>query len=545
MGMAIRPPCDAGVIKSARCTQRDQEGVERWVLTASILGSSMAFIDGTVVNVALPVLQRALGATATQVQWVVEGYSLCLAALLLLGGALADKVGRRRIFALGVALFAVASAGCATAPTIHWLIAARAIQGLGAALLVPTSLALLGAGVPEERRGRAIGRWSAFSAAAGGVGPILGGWLIQVASWRWVFWINVPIAVTTLFITLRWVPESRDEDAHRLDFPGAALATLGLGALVFGLLEGPRLGIGNPAILASLGGSVLLLAGFVVVEQRTPAPMVPLDLFRSRTFTGANLLTLLLYAALAGVFFFVPFDLIQVHRYSPAAAGAAMLPLILLLSLLSGWAGRLADRYGVRVLLIVGPLIAGAGFALLAVPGASGSYWTTFFPAMIVLGLGMSATVAPLTTAVMTCFGPERAGVASGINNAVSRTAGLLSIALFGLVAYERFGTSLLRRADALGVPPAVRVLLAKERGKLAAAVLPQSLPEALRRRLEQAIDLAFVDAFRLVMLLAAGLAVAAAGMAWILIQGGKSPNAPSGSTGYDVGGTQTGAVKP
>jgi EmrB/QacA subfamily drug resistance transporter len=505
--------------------------VERWVLAASVLGSSMAFIDGTVVNVALPVLQRALGATATEVQWVVEGYALCLAALLLTGGALADKVGRRRIFAFGVALFAAASVGCASAPTIHWLIAARAIQGLGAALLVPTSLALLGAGFPEERRGRAIGRWSAFSAAAGGVGPVLGGWLIQVASWRWVFWINVPIAVATLFITLRWVPESRDERAHRLDLPGAALATLGLGGLVFGLLEGPRLGIGNPAIVAALGGGVLLLAGFVVVEKRSPAPMVPLDLFRNRTFAGANLLTLLLYAALGGTFFFVPFDLIQVHGYSPAAAGAAMLPLILLLSVLSGWAGRLADRYGVRAPLVIGPLIAGAGFALLAMPGASGPYWTTFFPGMVVLGLGMSGTVAPLTTAVMTSVGSERAGVASGINNAVSRTAGLLAIALFGLVAYQRFGSSLLRRLDALGVPPEVRELLARERGKLAAAVLPPSLPEALRRRLEQAIDLAFVDTFRLIMLLAAALAVAAAAIAWRMIGGGKSPSARSGSS--------------
>ena len=515
-------------------SSRADSGVERWILLASILGSSMGFIDGTVVNVALPVLQKALGATAAQVQWVVESYALALAALLLLGGALADKLGRRRIFAVGVALFALASAGCALAPNINWLIAARAIQGLGAALLVPTSLALLGAGFPADRRGQAIGKWSAFSAAGAGVGPVLGGWLIQMASWRWVFWINIPIAVAALTITLWRVPESRDEKARRLDLPGAALATLGLGGVVFGLLEAPRLGFAHPAILTGLIAGALMLATFVVAEERSPEPMVPLDLFHSHTFTGANLLTLLLYAALGGAFFFVPFDLIQVHDYSPAASGAAMLPLIVLLSLLSSWAGRLVDRYGVRRLLAVGPLVAAAGFALLALPGTRGSYWTTFFPGMVVLGLGMSATVAPLTTAVMTSAGRERAGVASGINNAISRTAALLSIAVFGLVAYHRFGRSLAHRLAALGVPAEVREALWRERGKLAALPIPRSLPDQLRSSLEQAVAAAFVDAFRAIMLLAAGLAVAAGVIAWLLIDPSQKPEAGSGPIGYD-----------
>jgi EmrB/QacA subfamily drug resistance transporter len=502
---------------------------ERWVLRASILGSSMAFIDGTVVNVALPVLQQALGASASEVQWVVESYALVLASLLLLGGALADKVGRRRIFSTGVGLFGAASVACALSPSIRWLIAARAIQGLGAALLIPTSLALLGAGFPPERRGRAIGKWSALSAATAGVGPVLGGWLIQVASWRWVFWINVPMAIATVLITTRWVPESRDPKARQLDFPGAVLATLGLGGVVFGLLEAPRLGFGYPAILMGLIGGVLALAAFVLVERRSREPMVPLVLFRSHTFTGANLLTLLLYAALGGAFFFVPFDLIQVHHYSPTAAGAAMLPLILLLSLLSSWSGRLADRYGVRRPLIVGPVIAAGGFALLARPGTEGSYWTTFFPAMVVIGLGMATTVAPLTTAVMTAFGPERAGVASGINNAVSRTASLLSIAVFGLVAYERFGSSLSRRLNALGLPPDVREKLWRERGKLAAISIPTSLPPRLRTSVEQAVDAAFVDAFRSIMLISAALAVGAGVLAWLLIEP-KTPKRASSS---------------
>lgn len=490
------------------------------MLAASILGSSMAFIDGTVVNVALPVLQEALNATATQVLWVVEGYMLTLSALLLLGGALADKLGRRRIFALGVALFAAASAGCGLAPDIQWLIAARVVQGLGGALLVPTSLALLGACFSPERRGRAIGKWSAFSAAAAGVGPVLGGWLVQAGSWRWVFWLNLPIGAATLAITWRKVPESRAPGDRRLDLLGAGLATLGLGGVVFGLLEASRLGFDNPLIIGGLAGGGLILGAFVWVEAHTPAPMVSLELFRSRTFSGANLLTLLLYAALGGTFFFLPFDLIQVHGYTPAEAGAALLPLIALLSLLSGWAGRLVDRYGAKGPLIVGPLIAAMGFALLGIPGTGGSYWTTFFPGVTVLGLGMAITVAPLTTTVMAAAGPERAGLASGINNAVSRTASLLAVAVFGIVAYQRFARALARRLDMLGVPPEVRQLLAEERRKLAAATVPASLPAELRAALREVIAWSFVDAFRLLSLLSAGLAVASALIAWILIGG-------------------------
>ena len=500
-------------------TSRSTSNTERWVLTASILGSSMAFIDGTVVNVALPVLQKALGATAAGVQWVIESYALVLAALLLFGGALADMVGRRRVFAIGIAVFALASAGCAVAPGIGWLIAARGIQGLGAALLVPTSLALLAAGFPAERRGRAIGKWSAFSAATAGLGPVLGGWLIQVGSWRWVFWINVPLAIASLVITRRWVPESRDQQARQLDFVGALLATLGLGGVAFGLLEAPRLGFGHPAILAGIIAGTLISGAFLMVEQRSREPMVPLELFRSHTFSGANLLTLLLYAALAGAFLFIPFNLIQVHGYSPAAAGAAMIPVIVLLSLLSSWAGRLADRYGVRRPLMIGPLIAGVGFALLALPGAGGSYWTTFFPGMLVLGLGMSGTVAPLTTSVMTCFGPERSGVASGINNAVSRIASALAIPLFGLAAYQRFGSSLAARLDALGPPAAIRHVLLNQRGKLAGMTIPASVSQPLRGKLEQVVNQSFVDAFATVMLLAAALAFTSAAVAWALIE--------------------------
>lgn len=509
--VAIRTPCDAGVVKGAPATRGADRAAEPWVMAASILGSTMAFIDGTVVNVALPALQDGLGATAADVQWVVEGYALSLSALLLLGGALGDRNGRRRIFAVGVGLFAAASIVCGLAPSIHWLIAARVVQGVGGALLVPGSLALLSAGFPPERRGQAIGTWSAFSAAATGVGPVLGGWLIQAVSWRAIFWLNVPLAAVTLAIVWLRVPESRHPTARgRLDLVGAGLATLGLGALVYGLIEAPRLGFGHPLIGSALAAGALAIVAFVVVEARLQSPMVPLALFRSRAFSGANLLTLLLYAAVGGALYFLPFNLIQVHHYSPAAAGAALLPLIVLLFLLSGVAGRVADRYGAKGPLVVGPIIAGAGFALLSLPGAGGSYWTTFFPAISVLGLGMAVSVAPLTTTVMGAVGQEHVGLASGINNAVSRAAGLLAVAALGVVASVRFGGALDGRLGALGVPPGVQQQLSDARARLAGAPLPSGLSPEMRATLRDAIDGSFVEAFRTVMWLAALLAVGA-----------------------------------
>jgi EmrB/QacA subfamily drug resistance transporter len=501
---------------------------ESWILAASVLGSSMAFVDGTVVNVALPVLQTDLSATATEVQWVVEAYLLTLSALLLLGGSLGDQLGRRRVFMAGVVLFAVSSTACALAPDTGWLIASRAVQGIGGALLVPSSLALLGAGIPDDRRGRAIGKWSAFSAATAGLGPVIGGWLVQVGSWRWVFWINIPIALATLAISWIRVPDSKDPHATGLDLRGAVCATMGLGGVVFGLLEAPRLGFTAPVIVVALIGGVLALAAFVGVERRAASPMVPLEIFRSRAFSGANAQTLLLYAALGSTMFFLPFNLIQVHGYSPAESGATLLPLIALMALLSEWSGKLADRLGPRPQLVVGPLIAAVGYTLLALPDAGGSYWATFFPPVAVLGLGMAVTVAPLTTTVMGSAGQSRAGVASGINNAVSRAGSLLAIAVLGIIAYQRFGSALSARLNSLGLPPEARRQLSLEQRKLAAASVPASLSPELQEAVRSAIANAFVEAFRLLSLVAAGLAVGAALVAWILIRATPEPTTRS-----------------
>jgi EmrB/QacA subfamily drug resistance transporter len=500
----------------------------KWVLAATILGSSIAFIDNTVVNVALPVLQRELNATAADVQWVIEGYTLFLAALILVGGSLGDHYGRRRIFALGIVIFTLASVWCGLAPGVGQLILARAAQGIGGALLVPSSLAIISATFSGEERGRAIGTWSGFTAITSALGPVLGGWLVEQASWRWVFFINVPLAMIVLAIVLLRVPESRDRSATaRLDYLGAALVTIGLGTLVFGLIEAGIRGLSDPLALAGIVLGVAALAAFVFVEARSSAPMMPLYLFSSRTFSGANLLTLLLYAGLGGALFFFPFNLQQVQGYSPTEAGLALLPFTALMFLLSRWAGGLVGRYGARRPLIVGPLIAAAGFALYALPGVGGSYWTTFLPAVIVLGLGMTITVAPLTTAVMSAVDASHSGIASGINNAVSRTAGLLAIALFGIVMLGTFGSSLERRLSEIELPSEARQAIVEQRSRLAAIELPASLSEQSRQQVAEAIDRAFVDGFRVVMLLGAALALLSAGSAALLIDGNVAQKAP------------------
>jgi EmrB/QacA subfamily drug resistance transporter len=478
----------------------------------------MAFIDGTVVNVALPALQTQLNATAVDVQWVIEAYSLLLSALLLVGGSLGDHYGRRRIFVIGVVLFAAASAACGFAANIHQLIAARAIQGLGAALLVPGSLAIISGSFDEKERGRAIGTWSGFSAITAAIGPVIGGWLIEHVSWRAVFFINLPLAIVVILISLRHVAENSDRENTRVDWLGATLGALGLGALVYGLIESSRLGFANRLVAIVLVAAAALIAVFLLVETRTPQPMLPLPLFRSRMFTGANLLTFLLYAALGGTLFFLPLNLIQVQHYSATAAGAALLPFILIISFLSRWSGGLVATYGAKLPLIVGPLIAASGFALFMLPGVGGSYWTNFLPAVVVLGLGMAISVAPLTTTVMNSVAQNRVGVASGVNNAVARTAGLLAIAVLGIVMLHVFNHALDRRVVEWKLPPSASQSLQSQRTKLAAIAIPEDQDAATQILIHRAIDESFVSGFRAIMAIGATLAIASAVSALALI---------------------------
>jgi EmrB/QacA subfamily drug resistance transporter len=487
----------------------------------------MAFIDGTVVNVALPALQTNLNASIVDVQWVIEAYSLLLSALLLVGGSLGDHYGRRRVFLIGVALFAVASTWCGFAANIHQLIVARAAQGLGAALLVPGSLAIISSSFPESERGRAIGTWSGFSAITTAIGPVLGGWLIEHVSWRAVFFINIPIALLVIFISLRSVPESSDKESAKLDWWGAITGALGLGALVYGLIESSRLGFGDRSVLAALIAAAVLLALFLIIETRVSNPMLPLALFRSQTFTGANLLTLLLYGALGGSLFFLPLNLIQVQHYSATAAGAALLPFILIMFLLSRWSGGLVEKYGPKLPLIVGPLIAALGFGLFMLPGVNANYWQKFFPAVVVLGTGMAVSVAPLTTAVMNSVTQNRVGIASGVNNAVARGAGLLAIAVLGIVMFHAFDHSMDRRLAHRSLPPAASQSLKIQRNKLAAASIPKELDPLTQQTIVRAIAESFVHAFRLIMAIGATLAAGSAIVAWLLIGTEKHRESP------------------
>ena len=486
-----------------------------WVLAATILGSSMAFIDSTIVNVALPALQSTLHATVVDVQWVIESYGLFLSALILVGGALGDSVGRRAIFLAGIVGFALASVGCGFSSAIRTLLIWRSVQGIAAAALVPGSLAIISACFDEQSRGKAIGTWAGFTTITTALGPVLGGWLIEHISWHWIFLINVPLAVLALVISLWHVPESRNPDAGHIDWVGALVATFGLAALIYGFLASSLLGWGNFQVIASLIFGLGSLSAFLLVEKKVQAPMVPLQLFKISTFSAANLLTLLLYAAL-GIFFFVfPLNLIQVQKYSATATGAASLPMILLMFLLSRWAGGLISRYGSKVPLIVGPLIAAVGFFLFARPGVHAQYWTSFFPAFVVVGLGMAITVAPLTTVVMNSVGQERAGTASGINNAVARVAGVLAVAVLGALLTDAFAHSLRQSVAALNLRSDIAHHLESNLDMLGNLDAPPGTDDATASLIRSKIAEAFVFGFRLITVLCAILAIASAAVAW------------------------------
>ena len=512
-------PCDEGVILSGKAEAQCTKAQGRWILAATILASSMAFIDGTVVNVALPFLQKDLNATVIGVQWVVEAYSLFLSALLLVGGGLGDRYGRKLVFLIGVALFAMSSIACGLAMSINQLILARAVQGIGGALLVPGSLAIISASFPPDKRGRAIGTWSGFSAITTAIGPVLGGWLIEHFSWRAVFFLNVPLAIAVIAISMRYVPESRDTKSRGpFDWTGPTLATVGLAGICFGLIESSRVGFGNSTVIAALIVGVVALVLFAFVESRVQNPMLPLNLFKSRDFSGANLLTLFLYAALSGWMFFLTLNLVQVQGFSATAAGAAFLPFIIIMFALSRWSGGLVDRYGARLPLIIGPVVAAMGLLMFLIPNTGANYWSDVFPAVCVLGLGMAISVAPLTTTVMGSVDEELAGVASGVNNAVSRTAGLLAIAVFGVFMLQVFSRRVQSYLANLNLPDSTRQSILDQRIKLAGIQLPQDLPASQQEELRHAIAESFVAGYRVIVVIAACFALSGSACSWLMI---------------------------
>ena len=428
----LHPPCDRAIARKIEGLAHTP-AAQALVLTGTVLGSGLAFIDGSAVNLTLPVIQQKLGGGVEAAQWIMNGYMLFLSALVLAGGAAADRYGRKRVFVAGVGVFLAASLACGLAPSLPLLIAARAAQGIGAAMLTPASLALLGAAYDAKGRGQAVGVWAGASGLTTALGPVLGGWLTQAISWRAVFFINVPVAVLAVWLVAANAKESRGARTGPVDVAGAALVTLGLAGVTWALTAAPQAGASAAVGVAGAAGAAAL-AGFIFVERRAQNPMMPLKLFRSATFSGVNGLTLVLYAAFGAAFFLLPFELIRAHGYAPSAAGAALLPMSAGLAVLSPIAGRIVGRIGARPLLIVGPLLVAAGFALLAAFAGVANYWAGVFPGLVVLALGAGIAVAPLTDAVLGAVPGEYEGAAAGINNAVARVAGLLAVALVGFV---------------------------------------------------------------------------------------------------------------
>ncbi len=510
--------------------QKPEQGnrTEFWVLVATILASSMAFIDSTALNVALPVIQAELKMDASQVSWVANGYLLFLSALILVGGSLGDHYGRKRIYMIGIALFSASSLVCGLAPSVGVLIAARMVQGVGGALMVPGSLALISVIFSGEQRGKAIGTWSTFTTLTSLIAPGIGGALAGAGLWRAIFFVNLPLAAMSLWALIKYVPESRDqENTKRLDFPGALLVTSGLAGLTFGLTEAPNYGFGSPLILVTLIGGILALVLFIVVEVRSDHPMIPLGLFRSPTFSGTNALTFFLYGALTIVPYFLSFNLIQVQGYEPFLAGWVLLPLSVFLILISRWMGGVADRIGARPLLTVGPALAGIGFFLLGLPGLTNGpsdYWTTYFPGALFLGIGMGITVAPLTSTVMGSAPTHSSGAASGINNAVARTAGVLALAIVSSVALVRFSGLLDVNVAQMGAPQPVQEEMRSEAPKLADAKPPEGLSADMASQLQQAVKVSYVETFRLISIIGAVMAWLSALLAFALVGREQKP---------------------
>jgi EmrB/QacA subfamily drug resistance transporter len=497
----VVPPCAQVADASATvpCTPPDR----KWILIAIILGSSLAFMDGSVVNVALPTLQATFHATSAAIQWVVQGYALFGAALLLLGGAIGDRYGRRRTYLWGVALFALASAACAVSLSLGQLIAARAIQGVGAALLVPQGLSILSASFPEEERGRAIGTWSAWITVSAAIGPVAGGWLIQLYSWRLIFLLNLPVVLMILLLATR-IPESRaagDGAAQPLDRLGALLATLSFAAIVYALSFASQLGWRNRWVSWPLLAGLVLFVLFLRSQSTRRNAMMPLSLFRVPRFLAANLLTFLLYGALGGALYVTPFYLIQVRHYLPAEAGAVFLPLIVLMFLFSARVGALVPRVGERLLLCLGAVLAGAGFAAFAWLDNLNGYFLSVFPAVLILGCGMTLCVAPLTSAVMSSVAENQTGIASAVNNAISRLAGLVAVSLLALLLTYRFEANLTAQLAHSSLPAGVRAQFLDNRARLHDIPIPAGLPPGQRAQAAALLDGSFLAGFRLVML--------------------------------------------
>ncbi len=499
----------------------------KWVLTASIFAAAMAFIDVSALHVALPTIQTDLKSTAAQLLWILNSYALMLASLLLVAGALGDRFGRKRVFVIGIAIFIVSSVACGMAPTSRALIFARTVQGIGAAVMVPGSLSLIIALFPTSTQGRAIGIWSASTALVSVAGPLLGGLMADAGLWRFLFYINVPLGLIAL-AALTQVPESRNENAEaKIDYRGATLATIGLAGITYGFLSVPELeaGFADPQVWLSLGVGLFSLIYFVYWQTICKYPMVPLHLFKSKLFSATNVVTFLLYGAMSIFSFFLSLNLVQIQGYEAREAGLAFLPFAVLVIIISPLAGRLSDKYGPRTLLTIGPIIAGCGIywvSTIGVTNGISDVWTTFFPSTLVFGIGISLAVAPLTTTVMTALPNQYAGTASGVNNAVSRTAGVLAIAIMGGLAIVLFEQFFAMRVAHHPLAAAEHTQLLLNSSQMAETEIPATISQALAQEIEQDIKWAFVDMNRITMQICAALAIVSGLISWYFIEPGQ-----------------------
>jgi EmrB/QacA subfamily drug resistance transporter len=494
----------------------------KWVMATTIMASAMAFIDGTALNVILPSLQKSLNASGADLFWILNAYLLMLASLTLIGGSLGDKLGRKRIFGWGIAIFLVGSALCGFAPNVFFLIIFRAIQGAGGALMIPGSLSLISSSIHEKERGKAIGTWSAVTTMVTLGGPILGGALGDAGLWRFIFFINVPIGVVTLFLLWKKVKEVKgDDEDKKLDIAGVLTIAAGLALLTFGLLRIPAVGFYNVEVLGSLGTGLLLLIVFVWIERRSKHPMMPLSLFSNMTFSGVNLLTFFLYAGLGAGMLFLGLNLVQVQGYSQLQSGLTFLPFTLLMIILARYAGALADKHGPRIFLISGPAIAGIGLLLLAfVKQTDGpkDYWTTFFPGILVFGFGMSITVSPLTAAVMGAVSDRFSGTASGINNAITRVSNVFANAIFGTLAVLFFSASLENQLKTIDLTVTQKQHIITQANNLGNAKVPEGVTVQMKEMIEQKYHEGFINAYSRIMFLASGLCFAGALMSVLFI---------------------------
>jgi len=514
-----RQPCDdlraAERERQIPCPQRDKP----WVLATAILGSSVVFIEGSVVNLALPAIQSDFAITSTGVQWVVNAYLLMLGSFMLIGGSLGDRYGLRRIFMLGTGVFGIGALACAFAPSLPVLIAARVLQGLGGALLVPASLALIGSHFDDEERGRAIGTWAGASALTTAIGPVLGGWLVDQWSWPAVFLSVLPLTAIALVIAAWRVPVSPASMEERLDYPGAFFLAGSLGLLIGALVYAGSMH------LRALFFMVALVMGvaFIRRERKFASPMLPLELFRSHAFSGANAMTLLLYCALGGALYFLPFNLIQVQGYSAMQAGAAFLPFTLILGFGSTFAGDMIRRFNPRIILTVGPAITAIGFAALAIPGTDAAFVTGFLPGIVIIGVGMTLSVAPLTTVVMSSVNSRKTGVASGVNNTAARIAGVIAIAALTAVAVAWFANDLESRLQQADLPlPLVEQLL-RNATRLAELKAPADASESIVKAVDNAVASAYVGTFRVLVVICGLLAAMSGLIAWFSLHGAQS----------------------